>query len=261
VATASSRHLSFKGMSAERRKHTRTKVPGMRVTYEDTSGQRADAEVLDIGAGGLFVRCDRPLSEGKELTVELAFLGERDRLSALGRVAWVRPETGAEGPAGMGVRFVNVEATILYRIEQLIALRERTESAAPIIAAAPTRERTVLGVGWPQSPAKPGPELPTARAATPSAPEPPPEDGWAAPSALATSKSKVEVSTAPSKASPAAVGLPRQRRRRWPAVLLVLAAAGCAAYFMRARIPWLRAVIEPGSGSQAPSTQRPDKDP
>jgi uncharacterized protein (TIGR02266 family) len=216
--------VSFEGMSAERRKHARTRVPGMRVTYDDTSGQRADAEVLNIGAGGLFVRCDRPVPEGKGLKVELAFFGERDRLSALGRVAWVRPKTSAEGPAGMGVRFVDVEATVLYRIEQLMASRERTESAAPGATSAPTRERTVLGVGWPQSSPRPGPELPTARAAAPSAPEPPPEEGWDAPSPdNAPTKSKVGVSTPPSKPS---------RRRRWLAVLLVLVAAACAAYFM-----------------------------
>jgi uncharacterized protein (TIGR02266 family) len=236
-------------MAAERRKHARTKVPGMRVTYEDASGQRADAEVLDIGAGGLFVRCDRPVPEGKGLSVELAFFGERDRLSALGRVVWVRIETGADGPAGMGVRFVDVEATVLYRIEQLVASRERTP---------PTRERTVLGVGWPQAKPEPGPQVPTARAAMPSAPEPPPEDGWNAPSE--TTKSKVEVSRPPSEASLAAADLPGRRRRLWPAVLLVLVAAGCAAYFMRARIPWLRAVIEGGSGAStflAPSASTP----
>jgi uncharacterized protein (TIGR02266 family) len=242
-------------MAAERRKHTRTRVPGLRVTYEDTSGQRADAEVLDIGAGGLFVRCDRPVPVGKGLSVELAFFGERDRLSALGRVAWVRPETGADGPAGMGVRFVDVETTVLYRIEQLVASHERRKGgtpegqAAPITAVAPTRERTVLGVGWPQATPEPRTELPTERAAMPSAPEPPPEEGWDAPRPSETTKSKVEVSRPPREASVAAADLPGRRRRLWPAVLLVLVAAGCAAYFMRARIPWLRAVIEGGSGA------------
>jgi uncharacterized protein (TIGR02266 family) len=223
----------------------------MRVTYEDAFGQRADAEVLNIGAGGMFVRCDRPVPVGKGLSVELAFYGERDRLSAVGRVAWVRPETGADGPAGMGVRFVDVEATVLYRIEQLVASHERTKGgtsegqAAPITAVAPTRERTVLGVGWPQATPEPRLELPTERA---SMPQPPPEDGWDAP--RETTKPKVEVSKPPSEASVAAADLPARRRRRWPAVLLlVLVAAGCAAYFMRERIPWLRAVIEGGSGA------------
>ncbi len=128
--------------------------------------------------------------------------------------------------------------------------------AAPIIAVAPTRERTVLGVGAPQPAPKP-------RAVMPSAPEPPPEDGWDAPSqgqvatkvegptldrslpiALVPAKSKVQPSTAPSEASLAAAGVPRRRWRRWLAVLFVLVAAGCAAYFMRTRIPWLGPIIE-----------------
>ena len=99
----------------------------------------------------------------------------------------------------------------------------------------------------------------------PSAPEPPPEDGWDAPSeeqaatkvegtpaldrslpiALVPAKSKV--STAPSETSLAAAGLPGRRRRRWLAVLFVVVVAGCAAYFMRARIPWLGPIIERGA--------------
>jgi hypothetical protein len=153
----------------------------------------------------------------------------------------------------MGVRFVDVEATVLYRIEQLVSSHERKKGgtpegqAAPITAAAPTRERTVLGVGWPQAKPEHRPELPAERAAMPSAPEAPPEEGWDAPRPSVTTQSKVEVSKPPREASVAAADFPGRRRRLWPVVLLVLVAAGCAAYFMRERIPWLRALIEGGS--------------
>jgi uncharacterized protein (TIGR02266 family) len=279
-------------MRQERRKHQRAQVPGMRVLYEDATGQRAEADALDVGGGGVFVRCDHPLPAGKGLSLELVLQDGSARLSVLGRVAWVRPEAAAAGPAGMGIRFLDAEPAVLARIEQLVAARERTEpgtggaktpareptvlgvgsaqtpqAAAPIIAVAPTREKTVLGVGSPEA----APRR-TIRRGEPSLGVPPPEDGWESasddrsaaepesppmpersmPIELVTTKAKVEAPL-PSEASLVAAGVPRRRSRMWPAVLVVLLAAGCAAYFFRARIPWVRSMIERGSGLIAPA--------
>ncbi len=136
-------------------------------------------------------------------------------------------------------------------------------AAAPVIAVAPTREKTVLGVGAPQ----PAPQR-VKRSAEPSIGEPPPEEGWESPSddqaaaepqslampersmpiELVTTRTKVEP-PAPSEASLVAAGVPRRRSRVWPAVLVVLLAAGCAAYFFRARIPWVQSLIDRASRS------------
>lgn len=265
----------------------------MRVSYEDAAGQRAEADVLDIGAGGMFVRCDRPMAVGKGLTVEITAPGDGARWSALGRVAWVRADVGPEGPAGMGVRFVDAEDAMLARIAELVAARERTDPgtggtktparertvlgvgapdttealAAPIIAVAATREKTVLGVGTPQaavqerdgSEAAPrdaqlGEEAPLMERSVPieltgarvKA------EGAALASAAATSEAPVPE---PSEASLEAAGVPRRRARIWPVVLVVLVGAGCAAYAMRARVPWLRVMFERAAaavGSPAP---------
>jgi uncharacterized protein (TIGR02266 family) len=283
-------------MRPERRKHQRAQVPGMRVAYEDAFGRREEADALDVGAGGVFVRCDQPAPTGKGLSLELVLKGESARLSVLGRVAWVRSKAAAAGPAGMGLRFVDAEPAVLSRIEQLVASRERTEPgtggtktpareptvlgvgsaqtplapAAPIIAVAPTRERTVLGVGTPNLAPKPG----ATPAGRPSVPEPPPEEDWepakedqaaaeldallaaeperSLPIELVTTRAKVEP-PAPSEASLVAAGVPRRRSRLWLAVLVVLLAAGCAAYFLRARIPWVQAVIDRASALITPS--------
>lgn len=146
--------------------------------------------------------------------------------------------------------------------------------AAPVIAVAPTRERTVLGVG------APAPATPTTakehRAVAPSVPEPPPEDGWEGPGEqqkpetdaaraldrslpiqLVTTKAKeVAVAPPPSEASLAAAGVPR-RRARWPLVVFALAAAACALYAMRARVPWLQAMLERSGMITAPATDAP----
>lgn len=139
--------------------------------------------------------------------------------------------------------------------------------AAPIIAVAPTREKTVLGVGAPEPARQRAP-----RAAQPSVPEPPPEDGWESsneeqaaaepesppvperslPIELVATKAKVEP-PAPSEASLVAAGMPRRRSRAWPAVLVVLLAAGCAAYVFRARIPWVQRAIDRGAALIAPT--------
>lgn len=255
----------------------------MRAAYEDAAGRRAEAEVLDIGAGGMFVRCDRPVPAGKGLTIDVTGPGEGARWSALGRVVWVRSASSPEGPAGMGLRFVDAEQAMLARIEELVAARERTNPgtggtktpareptvlgvgaprapeapAAPIIAVAPMeRERTVLGVGM-QAPA-PEPLKPEqaaeahlldrslpielvaskakAQAQPPPEPKPPPEPEPGPELKPPTPE--------PSEASLAAAGVPRRRGRVWPVIFLLLVGGACAAYALRARIPWLNAMIE-----------------
>ncbi|HEX8791240.1 MAG TPA: PilZ domain-containing protein [Polyangiaceae bacterium] len=256
-------------MRAERRKHRRAPIPGLRVTYEDAAGRRAEADVLDIGAGGMFVRCDRTVPAGKGLTIELAGPGGGAKWSALGRVVWVRSEVSPEGPPGMGLRFVDAEQPMLTWIEELLASRERTDPgtggtktpareptvmgvgapqaqeapAAPIIAVAPmAREKTVLGMGAPEpSPPEPPVEAPMLDRSLPielvatkpkRAPEPKPPEPTP----------KVEAPE-PSEASLAAAGVPRRRGGIGWVLLLLLLAAGGSAYAFRARIPWVNAMI------------------
>lgn len=260
-------------MRAERRKHRRAPIPGLRVTYEDAAGKRAEADVLDIGAGGMFVRCDRPMPAGKGLTIEIAPPGDGPRWSALGRVVWARAEASPVGPSGMGVRFVDAEPAMLARIEELLASRERTDPgtggtktpareptvlgvgapqaqeapAAPIIAVAPVaRERTVLGVGAPAAPEPAAAPMldrsvPIELVAAKSKPTPEPKRVAAKPE-VAAPEPKVEAAP-PSEASLVAAGVPRRRGKIGWVLLLLLLAAGGSAYAFRARIPWVNAMI------------------
>jgi hypothetical protein len=122
------------------------------------------------------------------------------------------------------------------RTDAGVGLAKKAQApATPIVAVAPIRERTVLGVGAPE------------RGDLPPPAQPPPEDGWDAP-AIEHQEAKAESPRAPhvdrSLPSPGAAELPRRRRRLWPALLVVLLAAGCAAYVMRADIPWLASFID-----------------
>lgn len=255
----------------------------MRVIYEDAAGQRAEADVLDIGVGGMFVRSDRTVPAGKGLTLELAGPGGGAKWSALGRVVWVRSEVGPAGPPGMGVRFVDAEQPMLAWIEELLASPERTDPgtggtktpareptvlgvgvpqaqeapAAPIIAVAPiARERTVLGMGAaePTAPKAPAEAPRAVEAPRPSPPlEAAPMLDRSLPIELVANKPKrppepkpepkTVEAAPPSEASLVAAGVPRRGRGIWWVLLLLLVAAGGSAYAFRARIPWLDATI------------------
>jgi hypothetical protein len=143
-----------------------------------------------------------------------------------------------------------------------LASGEGDAPAKPILAVAPTRERTVLGVG-------PAQVRPPAR--EPSGQEPPPE-GWdlpepsGAPVVHEVAKPAPHAAPAPappaapapepslaldlvvakraakpfSEASLAAAGVPRPRGRGWLAALVVIALLAGGAYAERHRIPWAR---------------------
>jgi uncharacterized protein (TIGR02266 family) len=141
-------------MSDDRRTARRARLTGVRVTYE-TATEHQQAEVIDLSREGLFIAAVHPLAIGKRISLEIAAAGEPSPWPALGRVVWVREQDqDHERPAGMAVKFIDVEDSVIAAIDRLIETRERTEpglgisdpeaSAAP---APPTRERTMLGVG------------------------------------------------------------------------------------------------------------------
>jgi uncharacterized protein (TIGR02266 family) len=164
-------------MVEERRSARRARMSGVHVTYEDAAGDRTKALGLDIGRGGLFIRTATPLTLGKRIALEVQVLGEpelEEPWTALGRVVWARDaDDGAERPAGMGVRLIDADDSVLDAIDKLVQKRERTEpglgepavptSPPPAVAtsrgAAPAREETLLGVGGAAPPAPPSPEV------------------------------------------------------------------------------------------------------
>ena len=85
---------------------------------------RQEAVAQEIGGGGIFLRCDDPLPEGKFVTLRLALPGFGRPFTVLGKV--VRAvRGGAYGLArrGMGVRFLDLGATDRGRILDYVAAR------------------------------------------------------------------------------------------------------------------------------------------
>ena len=129
-------------MIDDARKHPRARVPGLRATFARGDAEDAADEVRNLSKGGVFLATTKPLAIGKLLHLELRAPGDAQALTATGRVVWTREhESAADRPAGMAVKFVDVEEGALEVIGRLV------EANATAATAAPQRERTVMGVG------------------------------------------------------------------------------------------------------------------
>jgi uncharacterized protein (TIGR02266 family) len=168
-------------MAEERRSAHRVRIGGVRATYESVAGGTVEADVVDLGTGGVFVRTAAPLAVGKRISLDIQVIGEPAPWSAVGRVVWTRDKGEGEGaPPGMAVKFIDVDEQVVASIERLVETRERTEPGvgkpsspppavapvAPVVAVgavgtAPERERTLMGVGI--APDEPPPSPPPAR--------------------------------------------------------------------------------------------------
>ncbi len=107
---------------------------------------------MDLSRDGLYIPSSQPLAVGKRLSLEIQPIGEPTVWSALGRVVWIRDvDGGNERPAGMAIKFVDVEDVVVAAIERLLEAREPTERGlglgSIILPVPPAREPTVLGVG------------------------------------------------------------------------------------------------------------------
>jgi len=208
-------------MADERRNSHRVRISGVRVTYESAAGE-VEADALDIGTGGLFVRTAAPLAVGKRISLEIQVIGEKGPWAVLGRVVWTREKgEGDLAPPGMGVKLIDADDGVVTAIEHLVETRERTEP----------------GVGGPGSTPPPAPETrvgerqesrqrePTLTGVGPEPPPPAREQSIAID--LATRKLQ-----APAPARPITVRAPATGGGRWIVVLLLVVVAGIAAYVL-----------------------------
>jgi molecular chaperone DnaK len=212
-------------MPDERRSSHRVRISGVRVTYESAAGESVEADALDLGPGGVFIRTATPVPVGKRVSLEIQVIGEQGPWAALGRVVWTRDKgEGDKAPPGMAVKFIDADEAVIAAIERMVETRERTEpglgkgstpppAPAPVLVVAPERERTLMGVGIAPEEAPP--------------PPPPPREQSVAIDLVA----KKSVPPAP---VPRAAPVPEKSggAGRAIVVLLLLAVAGVAAYVL-----------------------------
>ena len=75
------------------------------------------ARVGNLSQGGLFLRTSTPLANGARTTVRL---GDGQPLEAAAAVVWSRGVDGAEGPPGMGLKFVDMSDVLKEQLKALV---------------------------------------------------------------------------------------------------------------------------------------------
>jgi uncharacterized protein (TIGR02266 family) len=231
----------------------------MRIVFEAAAGEILEADVLDVGAGGLFIRTAKPVAVGKRLSLEVAAVAGIAAWTALGRVVWTRETGSSDAPPGMGVKLIDADDMVVAAIGRAVEAREKARTGA---VAVPSRERTVLGLGaadvQEQAPGDRDPPdvhgMTTRVVEVPRMvePETAPREEEPLPTAPAAERSiaidlvprklPVEVDAAPQRDSPPPE--PQRRGGRWVLLLLVLALAAAAVYEARDDIPWAKGLVE-----------------
>ena len=106
----------------ERRSHYRGKSrPGRRVEvkYTSPSGTHA-AFTRNIGIGGAFIETATPERPGTALTLHVAVPTTHEPIEVQAEVRWVSPGRD-EQPAGMGVKFQQLEVEVLLSLNEYFA--------------------------------------------------------------------------------------------------------------------------------------------
>lgn len=107
----------------------------------ETVDELALAYGTEISTGGMFLATDRPLAPGRDLRVRLVLPETLKEITIGACVVHSRSPADADAagmPAGMGVRFVSLDAFTRAQIEGFVAERMLTQDAPT--ASAPRRE-------------------------------------------------------------------------------------------------------------------------
>ncbi|HEY3449685.1 MAG TPA: TIGR02266 family protein [Myxococcales bacterium] len=109
---------------------TSPRVPlTLQVQYPEKEGYFADA-TENLSAGGVFVRTDREFKQGDDLTLVLSFPGLLAPVDLVGVVAWIRPASGPDAPAGVGVRIPDERAEDRRKLAEILE-KIRSDRAEP----------------------------------------------------------------------------------------------------------------------------------
>ena len=190
----------------------------------------------NLSTGGMFIRTRQPHPVGSVFEFELRLAGDQPLIAGKAQVAWIRRRGEApEEPAGMGVRFVELDDDSRRQVAELVAAREAA-GGQPVDLAAPqesSRDDAPPAAGGPEavaaSPAVGG----TAGAAA------------APPSAAAVAAPALLVGRA--AAAPA-----RRSRLPWLLLIVVLVAALAAAFWPR---PGARTTASPSETPARPAAE------
>ena len=194
-------------MPPETRKELRQKTENVVVRYGSaTVDEFIEAHAQDVSRTGTFVRTKAPPAVGTLITFEIQIATEVAVVVGVGRVVWKRDAADGDRPAGIGVKFIDVDEPSQAILDRLLLANKKADNEFE------PRPRTEAGLGPPLT----EDEVDRAITSLPFVPvdlaparvEAPPE----APGALAAPSTKVPT-------PPAAVPVPRSAPA--PAVVAV----------------------------------------
>lgn len=100
----------------------------------------------NISTGGMFIATDEPREPGSQFNVEFSLEDGFTFIEGRVEVAWIRSETaGTARPAGMGVRFLDLEETGQALVAKIVD-RVRTRGRKPFDIASEAQPRTGQGM-------------------------------------------------------------------------------------------------------------------
>jgi hypothetical protein len=103
------------------RKDARLSVALVTRYREPTMLEPREGECRDLSGSGMFITTQRPSPRGALIRFECVSDQPEDCFRGTGRVVWQRNKPDDRGPAGMGVRFVRLEAGGREALERTIA--------------------------------------------------------------------------------------------------------------------------------------------
>jgi uncharacterized protein (TIGR02266 family) len=110
------------GHTDERRKQARFRKK-YKITFP-TSKAFLGCYLSDISTGGVFIKTDRPLSQGEKVHLRLSLPDGEKELETSGEVAWCRAAEQAtpeeKCPAGMGIKFLNMSTEGKKRVVRML---------------------------------------------------------------------------------------------------------------------------------------------
>lgn len=95
----------------------------LEVRYRN-AGQFLVSYCTNLSRGGLFVSTREPEPIGTELVLSLRVPGRSLPVTLRARVRWTRAEDTADGPAGMGLSFADVDGVLGEHIDHLVTNAE-----------------------------------------------------------------------------------------------------------------------------------------
>lgn len=114
-----------------------------------TTFEYANESCSDVSVGGMFINSAAPAATGTLLKLECdTDTGNAEsKIRGVARVVWLRREPSEHGPAGMGVKFVKLEAGSRELIEEIVARLAEAGVQARSVSAAPEHRMAAAGGG------------------------------------------------------------------------------------------------------------------